>query len=323
MNLTGEMALKVNETSLRYGISPLHGWLRCFDFILRLAYRLDLKSWQVREESQKKVYFDTKRRIQDEFISKLSLYVDMPKDSGSGTTSDGNTARKAFRNFSVFAEITRVDEEFIKRLYHILCVINSYEKINVVEFRKYCEETHTVFTSKYDWFFLSPTVHKILQHGADIIASFLYPIGKFSEEALESCNKLNKMARLNHARKTSRTDTLRDQFNYLLVSSDPMISSILIKTKPNTKKVLDLPDECKKLIIIDGEEINNNNEDDDSEDQEVFRIFSDEPIAEPNHESNQTEKIDTIETSLENMSIAHTNDQMQAEFDEIDRNTVD
>ena len=71
------------------------------------------------------------------------------------------------------------------------------------------------------------SLHKLLIHGADVIRSLLLPIGAYSEEAHEARNKHARWYRLKHARKTSHTDTLTDQFNHLCVTSDPVITGII------------------------------------------------------------------------------------------------
>ncbi|CAB4062007.1 unnamed protein product [Lepeophtheirus salmonis] len=54
---------------------------------------------------------------------------------GSGTSNDGNTARRDFQNSSKLAEITLVHLKFIQRLYTILQVIHeSTPPINVDTF---------------------------------------------------------------------------------------------------------------------------------------------------------------------------------------------
>jgi len=70
------------------------------------------------------------------------------------------------------------------------------------------------------------TVHKLLIHGAQIIASSLLPIGQMSEDAQESCNKYIKKFREDFSRKCTRTQTMEDVFLRLLVTLDPFISSL-------------------------------------------------------------------------------------------------
>ena len=50
----------------------------------------------------------------------------------------------------------------------------------------------------------------------------------YSEEAQEARNKHNRQYRLRHSRKTSRVETITDQFHYLLITSDPVISGIIM-----------------------------------------------------------------------------------------------
>lgn len=96
-----------------------------------------------------------------------------------------------------------------------------------------------MYVSLYNWYHMPTSVHKVLLHGADIIDSFELPIGNFSEEAQESRNKDFKRIRANHSRKTSRAHTNEDIIHWLLISSDPVISSIRT-TYPKKKKELDL-----------------------------------------------------------------------------------
>lgn len=44
---------KVNESYLKFGLSTLHAWIRMFECLLHLTYKLYVKKWQVREQTQK------------------------------------------------------------------------------------------------------------------------------------------------------------------------------------------------------------------------------------------------------------------------------
>jgi len=45
---------KPKENNLKYGISPLHCWIRFFEFVLHVGYKIDIKKWQIRDEKDKK-----------------------------------------------------------------------------------------------------------------------------------------------------------------------------------------------------------------------------------------------------------------------------
>lgn len=52
----------------------------------------------------------------------MGLIVDVPKQ-GSGTSNDGNTARRSFCDPQLTAEIARINEELIRKLHTILQAI--------------------------------------------------------------------------------------------------------------------------------------------------------------------------------------------------------
>lgn len=93
---------------------------------------------------------------------------------------------------------------------------------------------------------MPPTVHKVLMHGGDIIMSSFLSIGRYSEEAQEANNKVFRDARSYNSRWSSRYNNNEDIIHYLLVSSDPLISSLRLKTD---KQDNELSDDAKKLLL--------------------------------------------------------------------------
>ena len=132
----------------------------------------------------KKKFVEKKKRIiQNKFIEELGLRVDFPRQGGSGTSNDGNTARRAFKHFGLFSSITSIDKEFIKRLANILNIINSSYEIDTIKFSEYCTKTAKLYCEKYNWFCMPVSMQKLLLHSSEIISKFLLPIGLYSEEA--------------------------------------------------------------------------------------------------------------------------------------------
>lgn len=154
----------------------------------------------------------------------MELIVDKPKTGGSGSSNDGNTAREFFNNAGLSAEITGIDKVVIERCATLLQALSSGYNINVDKFRKYALDTAKELTNKYSWYYLPPSVHKILIHASDVIQYALVSIGELSEEAAESRNKDIKKFRLQHTRKISRISTNTDLFNRLLLTSNPFIT---------------------------------------------------------------------------------------------------
>jgi hypothetical protein len=119
---------------------------------------------------------------------------------------------------------------------------------------------------------MSPTVHKILIHGPEIVSLVLLPIGQLSEEAQESCNKFIKKYRVDNARKCSRTSNIEDVFKRLLVVSDPLISN---HRKLPQKKIRSLSAEAIQLLI------------------EPFILLQNEPISNDGNDSSENSDSDS------------------------------
>lgn len=64
--------------TLDFDISPLHAYIRFFECLLHIAYKLNVKSWQVRGEENKRIVANRKKNIQKQFRDKLGLLVDVP-----------------------------------------------------------------------------------------------------------------------------------------------------------------------------------------------------------------------------------------------------
>lgn len=76
----------------------------------------------------------------------------------------------------------------------------------------------------------------------------MLPIGLMTEEAQEACNKLIKNLRQDFTRKISRTATMTDLMNRLLLSSDPYISS---DRKLPAKRKSELSDDAIELLVAE------------------------------------------------------------------------
>lgn len=138
-----------------------------------------------------------------------------------------NTARRFFQNYQCSAEITGVDEEWIKRFYVLLQVMSSGKVINATKFGQYALDTAQRYVNKYMWYYMPSSVHKVLIHGESVIRHYsVLPLGQLSEDAQESRNKDYKRFRLHHARKCSRIATNEDVLHTLLFTSDPYITSL-------------------------------------------------------------------------------------------------
>jgi len=235
--------------AMKFGLSTLHAWIRFFECLLHISYRLTFKRWQVRGSELQDAMKEHKSIIQKEFRTKLGLIIDRPKAGGSGTSNDGNTARTAFKNFEITSQILNLDKGLVYKFYVILCTLSCGYDVHPQRFKKFCLETAKLFVELYPWYFMPQSVHKILIHGYLVIEKMALPIGMMSEEAQECTNKNFKKFREHFSRKCSRSKTNTDLMNRLLASSDPKISSLRNPISHKTFK--SLPLEAQSLLSSD------------------------------------------------------------------------
>lgn len=222
----------VDIASMKFGLSPLHSWIRFMECLLHISYRLDIKVWQARGKDNKEKVKSRKERIQRDFRNELGLLIDMPTQQ-AGNTNDGNTARRFFRNAEKTSEITGLNLELIKKFHIILETLGCGFSIDSKAFEDYARETRELYLREYYWYNMPVSVHKVLYHGKDVVASCILPIGQLSEEAQEARNKDVRRYREHFTRKTSRIDTNTDLLNRLLISSDPFLASLRRVPKKN------------------------------------------------------------------------------------------
>lgn len=246
-NLSKVMKRAVDESAYQYGLSNLHAQIRFMECILHIAYRLPFRRWSARTKEEKDLLKNTKKRIQNELKEKLGIIVDVPRQ-GVGSSNDGNTARRFFRDIDVVSDITGVSKDLIQKMSVILQVLVSEHPIDEEKFKKFCYETADLYVYQYSWCYMPSSLHKVLIHGAAIIQSATLPIGQLSEEAAEAKNKYFKIFRKDSSRKCSRTATNEDVLHSLLISSDPYLATLRHKFKQS--KHMELDQEAKELLIL-------------------------------------------------------------------------
>lgn len=214
----------VDKSKLCFGLSTLHAWIRTFECLLHISYRLDVKQWRLNKNIKASVD-QRSDEIKHQFKSRMGLIVDKPKP-GYGNSNDGNTARRFFDNAELSAEITGLDAELIKKIDILLRALSSGYDINLKKIENFALETKNHYLNLYSWYNMPVTVHKILLHSSEFIKTFHLPMGQLSEEAQEARNKDCRRFREHNTRKCSRIATNKDLLNMLLITSDPVINSL-------------------------------------------------------------------------------------------------
>jgi len=124
------------------------------------------------------------------------------------------------------ASIMGIDETLIRRCSVILQALSSRYRVNASAFDNYGKETAKLFVSLYSWYYMPASVHKVLIYGSAIVSAALLPIGHLPEEAQEARNKDIKKFREHYKRKLSRESTNLYLMRRLMLTSDPVISSL-------------------------------------------------------------------------------------------------
>jgi len=121
-----------------------------------------------------------------------------------------------------------VPKELVQNLGTIWGALSCGFDVDPEKFGQLCQETEKIYFHAeigVGWFSLPPTLHKILKHGNEIISECPLPIGLTNEEASEANNKYIRSFRLNHSRKNSWRNGIKDVFHRLMDISDPCIQS--------------------------------------------------------------------------------------------------
>ena len=211
-------------------------------------------------------------RLQSLLIEKTGFQIDIPSCDG-GTSTTGNVARICFldeRDFITWATSTILPEDkpgviyIHKHLSIILRVYGSSKQIDTNKLDTLCKDLYEYIITKFPWANITPSVHKILAHSAEIITDFNngYGLKDLSEECLESMNKHARRYREKLSRKTSFEENIKDIFIRLLSQSDPVLVHYRKTSDKVMRKTNEISDQdliVKSLILepLSSEEIAN------------------------------------------------------------------
>ena len=269
-NMDNTQFKNVNINDLKYGLTTMHAWIKAMELILHLGYYLKLKKPTIRNATtaEKDEIERRKADIKAKLKEQLGLHIDKIIQ-GRGTSNTGNVGRKFLKNYKIVSKITGVYEKLIEKLYFIMITLSCGEEINLDAFKLFARETAELYVSKYNWYRLPVSIHKILMHGAETAKELILPISLMSEESQESCNKLYRRIRERHTRKNTLLHMTEDVIRTMMLQSDPILSNIrLTSYNRKTKKIHELPEEVRSLInikILESEEEEDYDDDDDDD----------------------------------------------------------
>ena len=179
-------------------------------------------------------------RAEEDIKSEIKRQTGLPLDEADPTGNGGNANKGDLckrlmvdhRELMVSLAPERFQDDYrslLCRLWIIIYIYNSKDKIDVGAFKDFCSTTYqlilTGFNNKTEkWINISPTVHALLAHSWELILNNdSKGLGEYTEAGLENSNKYLRFYRRNLSRKTNQESNLEDCLTRLWVRSDPVV----------------------------------------------------------------------------------------------------
>lgn len=229
--IPGEFEHTNVKESLKLSMNTLHFQIKIFEFMLTIAERkfiFEKKSENdtIDKEELTKALKEFRQKYEEEFWKSSKAQINIVKP-GYGSSTTGPNTERAMINKETCAEILNLDEELVDSFDFLRKAFSSKSKPIKNEWMKNVKIINDLISKNFAVFGkYSPTMHKIIVHGFDIIHSFEYGPGYYTEQSQEALNKIVRRVRLNNTRKTSHDDNLNDILSYLYCSTDPFIMNL-------------------------------------------------------------------------------------------------
>ena len=217
----------IDPAILDLGPSVLHCKMRSMEGIFNLAVRAKTGPNYPMSSQE---FIDVKKEFISAFKERMNLTL-FAVHPIHGSSNNGNAADNFFLHAEETADILGLNVELIKGFNDLNNILsNSKQNYNIVQYEILARRMFRILTESPEFEGLcpmTPTMHRIIVHGAAFIKHFqqksLDPIGALSESALESRNKHVRMFRKEHSWRGSLNQTIKDMGIRLLVTSDILL----------------------------------------------------------------------------------------------------
>ena len=173
-----------------------------------------------------------KEQIKTHLKESCGIRLDIPDGIGcGGTSTTGNVAWRLLNNDKNNSRGCLIEcvpdaykdkiDSIIKRHAIILNVLNSKNKVTKLDqFKCFTISLYNDILTWFPYANITPTLHKTLAHSWELIhMNGDFGLGAYSEEGLESCNKLLRKIRISLSRKRGEEENQMDCL--LWFRSDP------------------------------------------------------------------------------------------------------
>ncbi|XP_065079189.1 uncharacterized protein LOC135702117 [Ochlerotatus camptorhynchus] len=223
--------LCVEDADPRVGPSFFHSRLNMVEWLIRYAGKNKVEGHPALSHPDVKAAC---RKIADELEHFFKLHVNRPKIGGSGSSNNGNMARRLLADPGNFSRILGVRKDLVENLRLISSLALSS---NHLDSKKVAELFKTIM-KQLDREFpdarqIPPCIHKY-KHLSEMVKRLPYTMNFVDEQAGERCHKRYKFTRPHLARKTSPEDSINDMMKTALAWSDVKFAHLDAK---NTRKL--------------------------------------------------------------------------------------
>ena len=216
------------KNRLKLCLSPLHSSFKLFDFLLKLSkskkqYEFIQKNPQATKNQIADILNGHINNYEKKFWELTKAQIDFIKP-GYGKSTTGQNVKRAMQDPELTAAILDLETKFVNEVNNIAKFLNSLEPVSKQDWYNSVDYVFEHYNQNFSRFAnLSPSVHKIICHGWQMIERLSKPPGFYSEQSQEKLNKKFRDIRDNNSRKMSFGVMLEDIFVYFYVNSDPFI----------------------------------------------------------------------------------------------------
>lgn len=250
-----------------YSHQVLHHLLRNGDHFTKTCIFLiaGVKEWSESKFSESSRFCSkAKASIQEKLLQEKGIRWDFVDSCGQGgSTTTGNTVRrilfdsdvrKVFTENITSSEDRKAAEKYGFMLAIILRIMQSSQEIDVERYEELCKELYVHLLTELKWVSITPSLHKLLGHSAELIeANGRCGLKKLSEEGMEANNKRLREVRLKLSRKSCQRTNLQDCLTRLWIGSDPIVAKERAKGLPSCTICLDVGHTRRGCTVSDTE----------------------------------------------------------------------
>lgn len=209
-----------------YSFTPLYIWIRFFEFLMEISFRLNLGQW--------KITFDTRYQYEQRKHTIMEQIYEKFDDPENPKRRSGEVCQRGFENPAELSNLLGIDEELIVRFRNIAIAFNVRDPINPHRLDKYCKDTYRHYLNLYAWCRIPSTIHQVLAHGVEIYYHAPPPLAYLAEEMAEPLEIELKRRHTHHSHPRNVKTRLKDVFFRAIHFSDPVLSSCWIqRRRPN------------------------------------------------------------------------------------------